>query len=125
MIAPAENRRLTQRHNIGVPLKYRLWRSGVQEALGRSVNISEAGIYFATHANVDRGEIIEVRFKMPEAVANEPPAEWLCTGKVVRVDRGKNVRGVGVRFDCYEVARPLGTTTIYEAESLLPRYSLR
>ena len=45
---------------------------------------------------------------MPEIVLGEPASEWRCTGHVVRVEAiaatgGK--LGVGVQFDCYEVAR--------------------
>lgn len=125
MSESADDRRLTSRHNISVSLKCRLWKSECQEALGRSLNISEAGVYFATRSRIDKGELVEVRFKMPEAVANEPPTEWLCTGQVVRVDRAGRVYGIGVRFDCYEVARPLGTTTMHGAGSLRAGYSPR
>lgn len=51
---------------------------------------------------------MEVFFNMPEIVLGEPASEWRCTGHVVRVEAiaatgGK--LGVGVQFDCYEVAR--------------------
>lgn len=121
----ADERRLDQRHNIAVSLKYRLWKSGIPAGLGRSLNISEGGIYFATRSAIENGEIIEVRFKMPAAVVDELPAEWLCSGQVVRVDRAGQVRGVGVRFDSCEMARPLGTTTIYEARALRPAHASR
>jgi hypothetical protein len=54
------------------------------------------------------GETVEVFFNMPEIVLGEPASEWRCTGHVVRVEAiaatgGK--LGVGVQFDCYEVAR--------------------
>ena len=31
------------------------------------------------------GEVVEMRFEMPEAVAGASPSEWLCTGHAVRV----------------------------------------
>lgn len=124
MSESADDRRLTFRHNVSVPLKYRLWRAQFKDAPGRSLNISEAGIYFATRTKIEKGELIEVRFEMPEAIAKEPATEWLCTGQVVRVDRAGSVYGIGVRFDCYEVARPLGTTTVHAAESLRVGHSL-
>jgi len=113
MTTSQDDRRLAERHNIGVSLKYRLWRAGVSEQHGRSLNISEGGVYFATRASVTKGEIVEVRLKMPEAVTNEPASEWLCPGQVVRVDHFGKINGVGVRFDCYEVAKALGTTTTH------------
>jgi PilZ domain-containing protein len=118
----SEDRRLVSRHNISIPLKYRLWRSELHSELGRSLNISEAGVYFATRSKIETGQLIEVRLKMPWEVANEAPTEWLCTGQVVRVDRAGSVYGIGVRFDCYEVARPLGTTTMHAAASLRAEY---
>ena len=38
-----------------------------------------------------------------------PPAQWLCTGRLVRVAPLKSANGltgVGVQFDFYEVSRP-------------------
>lgn len=125
MNGSAEDRRLTPRHNISIPLKYRLWRSKFHSELGRSLNISEAGVYFATRSQIETGELIEVRLRMPEEVSSEAPTEWLCTGQVVRVDRAGSVYGIGVRFDCYRVARPLGITTMHAAASLRSGYSLR
>lgn len=124
MTTSRDDRRLAKRHNIGVSLKYRLWKSGVSEEFGRSLNISEGGVYFATRSSVELAEIVEVRFKMPESVAHEPTSEWLCTGHVVRVERLGRINGVGVRFDCYEVAKPLGTTTTHchGSEVLRPEY---
>lgn len=121
----ATDRRLARRHNVAVALTHRLWKSGIPAGLGRSLNISEGGIYFATRSAIECGDIIEVRFTMPAVVVGEPPAEWLCTGLVLRVDRAGEVRGLGVRFDHCEIARPLGTTTIYEARSLSASYAAR
>ncbi len=45
---------------------------------------------------------------MPEEVIGEEADEWRCIGRVVRVERIESTLGklgVGVRFDCYEVAR--------------------
>jgi hypothetical protein len=108
-------RRMVSRHNVSVPLKYRLWKSEMPERQGEALNISEAGVYFATHAVVEKDETLQIRFQMPPGVVNEPPAEWLCTGQVVRVDRvgGLNGKlGVAVRFDSYQIANPQGTTSI-------------
>ena len=106
------DRRLTRRYEASVPLKFRLWKSAMPEVPGESLNISESGIYFVTHGMVAEGETVEVRFEMPEAVVGEPATEWLCTGQVFRLHRiGVVWLGVGVRFECYEVSKPQGTTT--------------
>jgi hypothetical protein len=60
------------------------------------------------------GQTVELRFDMPEEVVDEAAAEWGCTGQVLKVEAVGRlpIFHVGVRFDCYEVARPNGTTTI-------------
>ena len=109
-----EERRRTERHGIHVPVKYRAWKSASPEGYGESLNISEGGIFFATDLAVNEGETLTVRFDMPEEVVHEPSAEWKCTGQAIRVQRIDSGKfGVRVRFDCYEVARPQGTTHIY------------
>ena len=107
-----EDRRRSERHAIHVPVKYRSWKSAAPENLGVSLDISEGGIHFATSTPVQEGETLEVRFEMPEQIVDEPSAEWKCTGEAIRVERIDDGKfGVHVRFDCYEIARPEGTTT--------------
>jgi Tfp pilus assembly protein PilZ len=72
------------------------------------VNLSQRGIFFVTNSQFQEGEAVEILLKMPEAITGEPPTEWRCTGLVTRVepvDSQIGKFGVGVRFDCYEVAR--------------------
>jgi c-di-GMP-binding flagellar brake protein YcgR len=106
--------RLTSRHKLTFPVKYRVRKSESPEYAGESLDISEGGICFVTHSLLEEGETIEIRFEMPEEVVDEPAAEWRCTGRVLKVERlgaGATFH-VRVRFDCYEVARQNGTTTI-------------
>jgi hypothetical protein len=45
---------------------------------------------------------------MPQEITGEPEAEWRCTGHVVRlaqVESEVGTQGVGVQFDCYQVAK--------------------
>jgi len=102
------DRRFTKRHNLETPLRVRVWKSDVPERRAESLNLSQRGIFFATNLSLDKGEIVEILLKMPEEITGEPPTEWRCTGHVVRVepvDSSKGKLGVGVHFDCYEVAR--------------------
>ena len=108
MKVPALDRRITLRHNLKTALRIRLWKSSVPEQRSESVNISERGILYATDSPPHIGTVIEVLLKMPEEVTGEPTTEWLCSGHVVRIEpidspRGK--LGVGVQFDCYQIAR--------------------
>jgi c-di-GMP-binding flagellar brake protein YcgR len=106
-------RRLTARHQISVPVKYRPAKSELAERLGESVDISEGGICFVTSALVKEGDILQVRFDMPEEVVAEPTTEWRCSGQVLKVESvGAHAQRVRMRFEHYEVRRPTGTTTV-------------
>jgi hypothetical protein len=106
----ASDRRLSLRHNVKTPLRIRIWKSGIPEQRGESENLSERGILFATDTPIPIGTVVEILLKMPEVITGEPTTEWLCSGHVVRVEpidspRGK--LGVGLQFDCYQIARKL------------------
>ena len=110
----SREKRLTMRHNIRIPVKYRVWKSDLSEQVGESLDISEGGICFVTRGMLEENQVLEVRFVMPEEVVDEPTAEWRCTGRIVKVDSAEGTQAlfkVRVRFECYEVERPNGTTT--------------
>ena len=78
------------------------------------MNLSQRGVFFATDSPIREGETVEIFLKMPEELTDEPTTEWRCTGHVVRVgrvDSAHGTMGVGVQFDCYEVARAELSTT--------------
>jgi hypothetical protein len=109
------NRRLSFRHNIKTPLRIRVWKSAIPEQRSESVNLSKQGILFAADSSMPVGTVVEILLKMPEEITGEPAAEWLCSGHVVHVDPidsppGK--LGIGVQFDCYQVARKLEADSI-------------
>lgn len=102
------DRRLSHRFGLQTPLRVRIWKSTAPEHPEESLNLSQNGVYFATNSPIREGETVEILLRMPETITNEPSAEWRCTGHVVRVDRVDSSRGnigIGVQFDCYEVAR--------------------
>ena len=108
MNTSANDRRLVERHKIRMPLRIRMWKSSVPEHTAESVNLSLRGIYFATDSKLNEGETVEVFFEMPEEVIGEATSEWRCTGHIVRVEEARAAdgkSGVGVQFDCYEVAK--------------------
>ena len=108
MTTSANDRRLVERHKIRMPLRVRMWKSSVPEQAAESVDLSLRGIYFATESKLTEGETVEVFFDMPEEVIGEATSEWRCTGHIVRVEEGRAADGklgVGVQFDCYEVAK--------------------
>jgi hypothetical protein len=108
MRIPRSDRRLSHRYNFKIPLRLRIWKSCEPEQSLESLNVSQNGVYFATNSPIREGEAVEILLSMPEMITNEPTTEWRCTGHVVRVDRvnsSDGKLGIGVQFDCYEVAR--------------------
>lgn len=108
MKVSASDRRSTLRHNFKVPIRIRMWKSGLPDQRGESENLSESGIFFATNLEFPIGTVLEILLKMPEEITGEPTTEWLCTGHVVRnqtADSRRGNLGVGVQFDCYQISR--------------------
>jgi Tfp pilus assembly protein PilZ len=102
------DQRLAKRHSVKTALRVRIWKSSIPEDRAESVNLSRRGIFFVTNSPFQEGEAVEILLKMPEEITGEPPTEWRCTGLITRVEPVDSPRGkfgVGVRFDCYEVAR--------------------
>jgi PilZ domain len=102
------DRRLSRRLSFKTPLRVRLWKSAEPERMTESLNLSQSGIFFAMDSRIREGETVEILLNMPEEITEEPSIEWRCTGHVVRVERADTEWGkvgVGVQFDCYEVAR--------------------
>jgi Tfp pilus assembly protein PilZ len=102
------DQRLAKRHSVKTALRVRIWKSSKPEDRAESVNLSQRGIFFVTNSPFQEGEAVEILLKMPEEITGEPPTEWRCTGLITRVEPVNSPRGkfgVGVRFDCYEVAR--------------------
>jgi hypothetical protein len=102
------DRRLSYRHDLKIPLRYRIRRRSASEHLSESSNVSESGISFVTDQELSAGAIIDLWVEMPEKINGEMPSMWLCTGHVVRIDPNEpssSFRSIGVQFDCYEIVR--------------------
>ena len=101
--------RIARHHPVKTALRVRIWKSTVPEERAESVNLSQRGIFFVSNTAFREGEVVEILLKMPEEVTGEATTDWRCRGLVTRVeavDSPKGKHGVGVRFDCCEVARP-------------------
>jgi len=104
------DRRLSQRHNLRTGLRVRVRRSEAGERRAESENLSQRGVFFATDMVLSKGAALDLLVEMPEEATGVPAARWLCTGHVVRVvdlHSPRGAHGVGVRFDFYEVSRPV------------------
>jgi PilZ domain-containing protein len=121
MKVAASDRRQTVRHNFRTPIRVHWWKSAFPDQESESENLSENGILFMTNSEMRVGTILEILLKMPELITNEPAAEWLCSGHVVRVEAIASAMGkfgVSMQFDCYQIARENGASAI---GSCLPR----
>jgi Tfp pilus assembly protein PilZ len=102
------DRRLSRRHSLRAALRIRIRRSTAAESRTESENLSQRGVFFATNLPLNKGAAVDLLVEMPEEITGVPPAQWLCTGHVVRVvpvNAPGGVNGVGVQFDFYEVSR--------------------
>jgi Tfp pilus assembly protein PilZ len=103
------DRRLSRRYSLKTALRVRVRRSDGGERGAESENLSQRGVFFATDLPLSKGATLDLLVEMPEEVTGVPPAQWLCTGHVVRVvpsNSPRGAHGVGVQFDFYEVSRP-------------------
>lgn len=56
---------------------------------GRTENISHTGMLFRCSCPLRLETVIELRLKLAEGIGDDCPAEVLCKGTVVRVERGR------------------------------------
>ena len=106
MKIPADDRRITHRVPLAMPLRVRVWKSAIPEQRAESMNISERGVYFATGSRFKEGEQLELLLRMPEEIVGRAQTDWRCVGHVVRVqalDSSSRALGVAVQFDRYQV----------------------
>jgi hypothetical protein len=102
------DRRGTDRLRLRIPMSLHLWKSSVPYENVESLNLSENGVYFTTDCVLHEGEIVELFLSMPEELTGALATIWQCTGHVVHVETTgspRDILGVGVQFDCYEISR--------------------
>lgn len=102
----ANERRIDQRINIRVPLRFRVLNvQGAVEQTAESENISQRGLYFATNDPLKVGTPVQVTLRMPQELVGKAATEVTCVARVVHVQRGNGLgskTGVGVRIERYE-----------------------
>ena len=109
--AVLRNRRLAQRHDLNMPIRFRLRRvADNTEKVADSKNISLRGVLLRTKLPLTEGATLDLLMEMPEEVTRVPAALWLCMGHVVRVEPAPDAQDedtfeVAVQFDFYEVSR--------------------
>jgi hypothetical protein len=109
MSSLTRDRRSAHRHNLKIPVRYRVGLRSGSEHVSESANLSELGISFTTDQELSVGAIVELWLEMPEEINGASLSRWLCTGHVVRIDVNEPSSGrrrIGVQFDCHEVLNP-------------------
>lgn len=101
------DRRITTRHVLKTPIRFRIRKSSMPEQRAETENVSERGVFFATKSPISVGNAVDLLLKMPEEITGQKTTEWRCTGHVVRVvpqSFPEQNLGVGVEFDFYEIS---------------------
>lgn len=100
--------RQSRRFELPIPLRIRVEdATSPTTATVTCSNVSSRGVYFSTDFPFLVGERVEVFLKMPKEVAEAPERDWVCHGRVVRLDRNKveGKTGIAVEFLYYEILR--------------------
>jgi PilZ domain len=103
------DRRSAHRHNLKIPLRYRVGRHSSSQHVSESANVSALGISFTSDQELRVGSIVDLWIEMPTEINGTSVSHWLCTGHVVRVgacEPSSPLRMISVQFDCYEVLDP-------------------
>ncbi len=93
------------------PVSARWTNGGLHEVVGKTRDVSTAGLFFYTESAPDNGSEIEVMVTLPPEVTGSEAKAVICRGRVVRVeavDEGEATAptakyGVAVEVDSYEV----------------------
>lgn len=97
------------RYEMQIPLCVRpLDPPGTPPQIVMSTNISSTGLYFSSEVPFKVGTQVEILLRMPEEVVGKPSREWLCRGRVARVQEylSGDYIGVGVQFYFYDIVKP-------------------
>ncbi len=83
-----DDRRTSQRLPIEREVKYKvlMGRGQTKIGLGRTVNISSAGILFTTESPLPEGERVELSVSWPAQLNNTLPLKFVAMGRLVRCE---------------------------------------
>jgi PilZ domain len=105
-------RRVAQRVNVRVPLRFRLHNiPNSSEHEAESENISQRGLYFQTEVPLEIGTLLAVTMRIAKDVAGKFASDIACMARVVRVQtlaQGTCRWGIGLHIERYEINLPAG-----------------
>lgn len=102
MADPSE-RRTSRRFTMALPLTLYLPDSaGLVEKRGETRDVNFRGLYFWTQEQLEAGVPIEFVLTLPKEITTTRDVNIRCFGRVIRVETGRQTRGVAARIERYE-----------------------
>ena len=101
---PAQERRQSERFNLGVPLTVR-WTDGSGPHHARAVtqDVSSGGMYFCLPEAIPDGTAVEIELTLPTQVTLATPLRVRCSGRIQRcvLKEGEST-GMATMIEKYE-----------------------
>ncbi|MFZ0686218.1 MAG: PilZ domain-containing protein [Terriglobales bacterium] len=92
MISPSDDRRLSQRMPVRVPVKV---RDGSGEHPGLTRDLSSSGIFLYSESEMKAGSKLELVIMLPPGLGLGPGGWTLCEASVVRAEAAGD-KGLGI-----------------------------
>ena len=102
-MADRTERRTSRRFTMALPLTLRLHSSsGPVEKQAETRDVSFRGLYFWTEQELEAGIAIEFVLTLPKEITMTRDVNIHCFGRVIRVEGGRQPRGVAARIERYD-----------------------
>jgi hypothetical protein len=99
-----EERRRSERFNLGVPLTVQ-WTNGPEKRLAHAVtqDVSSGGVYFLLPEAIPDGTVVEIEMTLPSRITHATPVRVRCLGRIQRsVLKPGELTGMATMIEKYE-----------------------
>ena len=97
------DRREARRFSMSLPMRVLPREAHLDEIRANTRDVSYRGLYFLSETKFDVGSPIDFILKLPEPISATGMVDIRCSGKIVRVEAGKNgTMGVAAKIERYE-----------------------
>ncbi|HWW18261.1 MAG TPA: PilZ domain-containing protein [Candidatus Saccharimonadales bacterium] len=97
------DRRQARRYSMSLPMRVLPHDARSNELRANTRDVSYRGLYFLSETKFDVGSQIDFIIKLPEPVSATGVVDIRCSGRVVRVEAGKNgTSGIAAKIERYE-----------------------
>jgi c-di-GMP-binding flagellar brake protein YcgR len=97
------DRRQARRFSMSLPMRVLPREARGNELRANTRDVSYRGLYFLSETKFDVGSQIDFIIKLPEPVSATGVVDIRCTGRVVRVEAGRNgTSGIAAKIERYE-----------------------